>query len=207
MFADNDIKKVFTHFEIPFRSAGFSGGVDDLIEEWHDLIEYTVKYLKPATTDYHKCWYKIFNCSMSKNWELPLLIVCLLFTLSVSNAFVERLLFSLMKRVKTSVRSSMGNLMLNCVIRICQEGPPLDKFEGTSALKKFMETKDRRPNQSAKENVIETLVDVPFNDDDENLFPFLRKPAILTLNLMRSSYMRSKTPAGNGISTRVKKIG
>ena len=56
MFADNDIKKVFTHFKIPLRRTGFSGGVDDLIEEWHDLIEYTVKYLKPASTDYHKCW-------------------------------------------------------------------------------------------------------------------------------------------------------
>ena len=140
-----------THFEIPLRSAGLSGGVDDLIEEWHDLIEYTVKYLKPATTDYHKCWYKIFNCCMSKNWDLPLLIVYLLSTLPVSNAFVERL-FSLMNRVKTPVGSSMGNLMLNCVIRICKEVPPLDKFEGTSALKKFMETKDRRPNQSARKS-------------------------------------------------------
>ena len=42
-----------------------------------------------------------------------------------------------------------------------------------------METKDRQPNQSARksykslaqENVIETLVNVPFNDDDEHLFP------------------------------------
>ena len=64
-----------------------------------------------------------------------------------------------------------------CMICICQEGPPLDKFEGTSALKKCMETKDRWLNQSAgksykpcaKENVIETLVDIPFNDDD-NIF-------------------------------------
>ena len=68
MFANNGIKKVFTRFEIQLRSAGFSG-VDDLIDKWHDLIKYTVKYLKPATTDYHKCWYKIFNCSMSKNWN------------------------------------------------------------------------------------------------------------------------------------------
>ena len=125
MFADNDIKKVFTYFEIPLRNAEFSGGVDDLIEQWHDLIEYTVKYLNPATTDYHNCWYKIFNSSMNKNWEPPLLIVCLLFTLPVSNAVVGRL-FSLMKRAKTPVRSSMGNQMLNCVIRICQEAPPLE---------------------------------------------------------------------------------
>ena len=92
------------------------------------------------------CWYKMFNSSMSKNWELPLLIVCLVLTMPVSNAFVERL-FSLMKRVKTTVRSSMDNLMLNCVIRICQEGPPFDKFKATSTLKQFMETKDHRLHQ------------------------------------------------------------
>ena len=32
MFADNDIKEVLTHFEIPLRNAGFSGDEVDLIE-------------------------------------------------------------------------------------------------------------------------------------------------------------------------------
>ena len=36
---------------------------------------------------------------------------------------------------------------------------------------------------------------------------FLGKPTILTLNLTRSSYRRSNTSGGNGISMRVKKIG
>ena len=73
----------------------------------------------------------------------------------------------------------MGNIILNYVIRICQKGPPLDKFDARSALKKFMETKDRCPNQSArkrykppsKENVVETLMDVESTFDqlfDEN---------------------------------------
>ena len=30
---------VFSHFEIPLRKAGFNGNKDDLIEQWHDLIE------------------------------------------------------------------------------------------------------------------------------------------------------------------------
>ena len=67
--------------------------------------------------------------------------------------------------------------MLNCVIRICEEGPPLDKFEATSALKQFMETKDRRPFQSVrksykpreKDNRVETLADVPLSDDQDDL--------------------------------------
>ena len=109
---------------------------------------------------------------MSKHWELPLLIICLLFTLPVSNAFVERL-FSLMKRVKTPVRSPMGNVMLNSIIRICQEGPSPDKFDATATLKKFLETKDRRPSQSVKGKYkprekdvsVETYVDVADDDD------------------------------------------
>ena len=172
MFADEELVDVFSHFEIPLRKAGFNGNKDDLIEQWHDLIEYTVKYLHPSSSDYHKCWFKIFNTTMSKHWELPLLIIGLLFTLPVSNAFVERL-FSLMKRVKTPVRSSMGNVMLNSIIRICQEGPSPDKFDATATLKKFLEAKDRRPSQSVREKYkprekdvsVETLMDIEENDD------------------------------------------
>ena len=144
MFADEEHVDVFSHFEIPLRKAGFNGNKDDLIEQWHDLIEYTVKYLHPSS-DYHKCWFKIFNTTISKHWELPLLIICLLFTLPVSNAFVERL-FSLMKRVKTPVRSSMGNVMLNSIIRICQEGPSPDKCN--SHPKKVLG--DKRPSSISK---------------------------------------------------------
>ena len=109
-----------------------------------------------------------FQLQYEQNWELPLLIVCPL-TLPVSNTFVERL-FSLMKQVKTPVGSSMGNLMLNCVIRICQEGPPLDKSEGTSALTGRTKVQGKVTSLVQRKNVIETLVDVSFNDV-ETLFP------------------------------------
>ena len=165
-FADQEISELYDHFETPLRNASFSGDKDDLLEQWHDLIEYSVKYLSPSLTEYHNCWYKIFNTAMSKNWELPLILVCLLFTLPVSNAAVERL-FSLMKRLKTSVRSVLGNDLLNASIRICN-GPPPGSFDPTSSLKKFMEIKNRRPNQKKrtpykpriKEKQVETLMDI-----------------------------------------------
>ena len=171
-FADQEISELYDHFETPLRNAGFNGDKDDLLEQWHDLIEYSLKYLSPSSTEYHQCWYKIFNTTMSKNWELPLILVCLLFTLPVSNAAVERL-FSLMKRLKTSVRSVLGNDLLNASIRICN-GPPPDSFDPTSSLKKFMEIKNRRPKQRKrapykprrKEKQVETLMDILSDEED-----------------------------------------
>ena len=84
---------------------------------------------------------------------------------------VERL-FSLMKRLKTPVRSVLGNDLLNASIRICN-GPPPDSFDPTSSLKKFMEIKNRRPKQKKrapykprnKEDQVETLMDIVSEED------------------------------------------
>ena len=164
--------EVYDRFEIPLRNAGFSGDNDDLLEQWHDSIEYASKYLSPSSTEYHHCWYKIFNSTMSRNWELSLLLICLLFTLPVSNAIVERLI-SLMKRLKTALRSLLGNDLLNATIRICN-GPSPENFDPTSALSKFMETKDRRTKQSkrmaykarVKNARVDTLMDMLDSKDD-----------------------------------------
>ena len=103
-----------------------------------------------------------------------MLLVSLLFTLPVSNAVVERL-FSLMKRLKTALRNLLGNDLLNATIRICN-GPSPETFDPTPALSKFMETKDRRPNQSqrkvykprVKKTRVETLMDIVDCEDEEN---------------------------------------
>ena len=33
---------------------GFKGSIADLLEQWHDLVVYTVKYLEPGKLDYRK---------------------------------------------------------------------------------------------------------------------------------------------------------
>ena len=171
-FADKEILEVYHHFKTPLENAGFTGDKDDLLEQWHDLIEFASKYLSPSSTEYHHCWFKIFNTN-SKNWELPLMLVCLLFTLPVSNAAVERL-FSLMKRLKTSVRSMVGNDLLNASIRICN-GPPPEAFDPASSLKKFMQIKDRRPKQKKRapykprrtEKQVEILMDILSEEEED----------------------------------------
>ena len=85
---------------------------------------------------------------MSQNWELPLLLVRLLFTLPISNAVVEQI-FSLMKLLKTPMRSVLGNDLPNASIRICN-GPAPGDFEPARSLEKFIDTKLRRTVQSKR---------------------------------------------------------
>ena len=53
----------------------FRGSIAELLEQWHDLVAYTVKYLEPGKSDYRKIWHQIFNSSQSKERHLVLLLV------------------------------------------------------------------------------------------------------------------------------------
>ena len=100
---DEEIRDLYKHFEIPLKNAGVNcTTVDDLIEEWHNLIEYTTTYLNPSTLSHKRVWYTLFNSSRKSRWSNILLFIELLFCLPISNAAVERL-FSMMKRLKTSM--------------------------------------------------------------------------------------------------------
>lgn len=77
---------------------------------------------------------------------MVLLLVELLFSIPISNAKVERL-FSLMNRVKTDSRASLGENILNNLIRIRMEGPPLEEFDPTPAIQLWAMSATRRPNQ------------------------------------------------------------
>ena len=62
---------------------GFIGSIADLLEQWHDLVAHTVKYLEPGKLDYRKIWHQIFISSWSKKWHLVLLLIELIFVLPV----------------------------------------------------------------------------------------------------------------------------
>ena len=109
-------------FETPLKNSGFDGKVADVLQQWHDLVCYTTKFLNPQKTYYRVVWHSIFESSQRSHWKLILLIVKLLFTLPVSNAKVERL-FSLMNRVKRDTRNSSQH-RLSGLLRICMEGIP-----------------------------------------------------------------------------------
>ena len=80
-----------------------------------------------------------------------------------------------MKRVKTAIRNLLGNDLLTAIIRICH-GPSPEEFDATSALNKFMETKDRRTMQNQrkkykpreKHSRVDTLMDIDSDDEESD---------------------------------------
>ena len=116
-FGENEIHTLFGQFEIPLRNAGLSCTLDELMEEWQALLAYVTSYLNPTGQSYSRIWYRILNSGRKSEWCNILLLAELLFCLPVSNAAVERL-FSMMKRIKTRLRSSMGQIRLSHLIRI-----------------------------------------------------------------------------------------
>ena len=131
----------------PLKSSGLKGSIVDLLEQWHDLVPYTVKYVEPWKLDDRKIWHQIFNSSRSKEWHLVLLLIELIFVLPISNANVEHL-FWLMNRIKTDGRASLSATRLNSLIRICMEGPNPVDFDPISSMQLWENSVQlRRQNQ------------------------------------------------------------
>lgn len=146
---ETTIVKFCQQFEEPLKQQGLKVTEPELLEEWHDMVDYTVQFLKPAKQHYRATWYKLFHSSRIVNWQNILLVVRLLFSLPVSNAATERF-FSTLKRVKSSKRASLSQPTLQGILRITIEGPPLKKYDATSAVLAWHEDKVRRPNQKAR---------------------------------------------------------
>lgn len=143
------ILKFCRQFQEPLKQQGLKVTEPELLEEWHDMVDYTMQFLKPAKQHYRATWYKLFHSSKIANWQNILLLVRLLFSLPVSNAATERF-FSALKRVKSSKRASLSQPTLQGILRITTEGPPLKKYDATSAVLAWHEDKLRRPNQRAR---------------------------------------------------------
>ena len=66
----------FSHqFEQPLKQQGLKASEPELLEEWHDMVDYTVQFLKPAKQHYHATWYTLFHSSRINNWQNILLVV------------------------------------------------------------------------------------------------------------------------------------
>ena len=79
----------------------------EVLNEWHDMLDYTVKYLSPSCHHYRATWFKIFNCSRSFQWQNILLLIRSLFSVPVPNTVLEMFLSSL-GRVKSVKRASLS---------------------------------------------------------------------------------------------------
>ena len=172
---DEELDTLYQFYKVPLENAGFHGTFMELLDEWHSILEYTNTYLVPTKVDYRAVWYRLFNSSRSQDWKCVLLLVELLFCLPISNAKVERF-FSFMNRVKTDVRSSLGENRINSLLRIALEGPSMKEFDANKAIEKWsLGTENpRRPNQKpckgykprAKKTGATTLMDIE-DDEDE----------------------------------------
>ena len=149
LFADECVTELYSHFQKPLSNAGLDGSLSDLLEQWHSVIEYTTRYLSPSTTPYLRVWRRIFDSSRSEGWSMVLLLAELLFSIPISNAKVERL-FSMMNRIKTDSRATLGESTLNSLIRISMEGPKFEEYDPTSAIHLLADITTRRPRQKRR---------------------------------------------------------
>ena len=133
-FCDQHITHILKIFEKPLKNAGFQTA--DVIEEWHDLISYVIAFLNCSSKNYLQTWHHIFNSEKCKiEFKNILSVAVLAFCLPVSAAKLERS-FLMLKRIKRDTRAALGveNLVEN-LMRILQEGPPLERFDPTNAMK------------------------------------------------------------------------
>ena len=146
---DEIILHYVCHFEEPLRQQGLQATQLELVNEWHDMLDYTVQYLSPSSRHYKATWFKIFHSSRAREWQNILLLIRIFFTLPVSNAALERM-FSNLGRVKTAKRSSLSQGTLENILRIQAGGPPLESYDPSTAINDWDRRKRRRTNQKPR---------------------------------------------------------
>ena len=147
-FNDQHITHIIDRFEKPLQNSGFETA--DVIEEWHDLISCAIAFLDCSSTNYLRTWHCIFNSEKCKiEFKNILLVAELAFCLPVSTAKLERS-FSMFKHIKRDTRAALGLNRVEHLMRISQEGPPLECFDLTNAIKLWADHPVRRPAKSKR---------------------------------------------------------
>ena len=175
-FADESIVEIARTFEKPLSSAGMTTSVPDLLEQWHILLEYATKFLPLTGISYLITWRKLFSSPRRVEWNDILTVVELMFTFPVSNAKLERM-FSKLKRVKTDFRASIQNERLEHLLRIVEDGPAIEVYEPTSAMRFWASAAVRRPkqrlrkpykNRIVKKNSVGSISDDSSSEENES---------------------------------------
>ena len=97
-----------------------------------------------------RTWHRIFNSEKCKiEFKKILLVADLAFCLPVSTAKLERS-FSMLKRIKRDTRATLGVNRIGNLMRISQDGPPLECFDPTNGMKLWADHVIRRPAQSKR---------------------------------------------------------
>lgn len=75
------IECLYKFYETPLSQAGFNGSVRELLDHWHNLMQYIIDYLLPEILNYQVVWRKILSSSRKKEWKFVLLLVKLIISL------------------------------------------------------------------------------------------------------------------------------
>ena len=126
-FLDESICFFFERFQAPLKYAGMKVSYPEFISQWHNMLEYALKYIKLSGVSYLVTWKKLFTSPKKNEWSDALLLVELLFSVPVSNAKLERM-FSKLKRIKTIFRASLSSTRVENLLRIVEDSPPLVEY-------------------------------------------------------------------------------
>ena len=101
-------------------------------------MTYVTAYFPVQTMDPAELWKNVFLLKKHDNdkedWSLTLLIVEICLCAPYSNAALERF-FSLLKYVKSTIRSRLDSDVLNTLMRVKMSGPSLEEFHETFGKK------------------------------------------------------------------------
>ena len=88
-FTDTKEEHLYEQFNIPLAAAGVKISSVDLLNQWHDLLQYSKEFLSTGLTNYIKTWQKINSSPQCCGWKNILTLIELLFTIPVSNAKIQ----------------------------------------------------------------------------------------------------------------------
>ena len=125
------VQCLISTFRIPLESRGVC--IATIQDELEEAVEYARKYLSIGRESYKKIWYKLHTCPDSSKWSNVLQLSKLVFSLPFTTSRVEQI-FSKLKVVKTSRRTSLHNTTLCDLLEINLEGPDLSEFSASAAI-------------------------------------------------------------------------
>lgn len=170
------LERLGKRFEAPLVAAG--ADLSQLRQQFLEMLQYAINFISLATLDYQTVWWRLFHAPNAGEWNSPLVLAQLLFSLPVSNGKLERC-FSTLKVIKSEKRSSLSNESLDDLLTLNVDAIPLKMFNPDASIELWWKEKVRRPNQQPrkvyekKAGQSSTMVDLTGGDDMEQVDPQL----------------------------------
>lgn len=148
-----EIKDAVTYIVAIFREPLEVKGADlcSINDELEEMFTFCSCYVDVLAEDYNKIWYKLFTAHDSHKWCNVLLISELLFSLPFASSKVERTLTKL-NLVKAEHRHMLTSGILDDLMEINIEGPPIDSFTADHAMQLWWTNHAQKPTEESSDN-------------------------------------------------------